>query len=137
MRKHLVFLCLGVSNFSAFADLIDQNSAVSNDRLGELVKTVQGTYEAPKLDAKIRGEQAKVISNQYLANNYSGKAIRVTPVHPRIGMTKKQVLNDTTWGKPTSVGSTENRSGIYEVWVYYNVASLTFKNGILEVITRY
>lgn len=136
MSKFLIFLCFGVFSVSVFGALIDENSAISNERLGELVKTIQGTYEAPKLDAKIRAEQKKIISNEYLVSRY-GSQPQVKPVHPKIGMTKKQVLNNTTWGKPTSIGSTENRSGYYEIWVYYNVASLTFKNGILEVITRY
>ncbi len=34
---------------NALADLIDDNSKVPNDRLSELVKTVQGDYEAPAL----------------------------------------------------------------------------------------
>ncbi|MDQ8951687.1 hypothetical protein RFH42_01775 [Acinetobacter rudis] len=141
MNKCQIFICLSILNFPVSADLIDQNSTVSNDRLGELVKTVQGTYDAPKLNANIRGQQARIISEEYSVGKYgtptSTATTQVKPIHPRIGMTKRQVLNNTTWGEPTSVRSIENRSGYYEIWMYYNAASLTFKNGILEVINRY
>lgn len=133
MGKFLVFLCLGVSSYSAYADLVGEKTEVSTDRLGELTRAVQGSYEAPNL-------QVTEIKNDYMMRKYGAKpttVAKVTPVHPKIGMTKKQVLNNTTWGMPTSVRSSESRSGVYEYWLYGNRASLTFKNGILEIINRY
>jgi hypothetical protein len=59
----------------------------------------------------------------------------------RIGMTPKQVINDTTWGAPTRVNRTTTASGVREQWVYdhcgYNRCYggyLYFTNGVLTAI---
>ncbi|MDQ8934237.1 M23 family metallopeptidase [Acinetobacter rudis] len=116
-RVLLAFSLAATTASAAFADLIDQNSAVSNDRLGELVKTVQGTYEAPKLDAKIRGEQTKVINNEYLSGKYgtstslnlsSGSDLSWLVTHPLPDMARVS----SNYGGRTMGGRAENHSGL-------------------------
>lgn len=52
----------------------------------------------------------------------------------RIGMTKKQVLTKTSWGKPDEVNKSTDRTGTFEQWIYGGGNYLYFKNGILVSI---
>lgn len=49
---------------NTLADLIDDNSKVSNDRLSVLVETVQGSYDTPQVSNS-------TVSNSILAKKYS------------------------------------------------------------------
>jgi len=37
---------------------------------------------------------------------------------PRIGMSQKQILNNTNWGKPKNISTTIDASGTSERWMY-------------------
>lgn len=52
----------------------------------------------------------------------------------RIGMTPKQVIDTTNWGKPESVNRTITATGTDEQWVYGNGNYLYFRNGKLRAI---
>lgn len=52
----------------------------------------------------------------------------------RLGMTQKQVVTTTNWGKPQSVNRTTSRRGTREQWVYGNGNYLYFEDGILTTI---
>ena len=52
----------------------------------------------------------------------------------RIGMTQSQVLNDTSWGTPSSRNVNINASGRREQWVYGASRYLYFENGVLTGI---
>lgn len=52
----------------------------------------------------------------------------------RIGMTSKQVMNSTHWGRPESINRTVTGRGVREQWVYEGGSYLYFDNGILRVI---
>ena len=51
-----------------------------------------------------------------------------------IGMTPKQVIEDTSWGKPQSVNRTTNQYGVHEQWGYGGRNYLYFDNGRLTSI---
>ena len=51
----------------------------------------------------------------------------------RIGMTKHEVLNKTSWGKPDDINSTTTVKGTLEQWVYSG-GYLYFTNGRLIAI---
>lgn len=53
-----------------------------------------------------------------------------------IGMTKKQVLNNTNWGEPNSINTTTNKYGTHEQWVYGDYQYLYFDNGKLTTIQQ-
>lgn len=53
---------------------------------------------------------------------------------PRIGMTKAQVINQTSWGRAYDVHRTTTASGTREQWVYGNRRYLYFDNGVLTAI---
>lgn len=52
----------------------------------------------------------------------------------RIGMTAKQVVERTNWGRPSDVNRTTTRGGVREQWVYSSRRLLYFDNGILTAI---
>lgn len=54
----------------------------------------------------------------------------------RIGMSHKQVLSDTNWGKPKDVRTTIDASGTSEQWMYSSTHSLYFKGGKLIKIEK-
>lgn len=54
----------------------------------------------------------------------------------RIGMSQKQVLNNTNWGKPKNISTTIDASGTSERWMYSRTHSLYFKNGKLVKIEK-
>lgn len=53
-----------------------------------------------------------------------------------IGMSKKQILNSTNWGKPKDTSTTIDVSGTLEQWIYSSTHSLYFKNGKLVKIEK-
>lgn len=53
---------------------------------------------------------------------------------PHIGMTSKEVVNLTKWGRPYDVNRTTTGQGVREQWVYSNRRFLYFENGILTAI---
>lgn len=53
---------------------------------------------------------------------------------PRIGMSKRQVIERTSWGAPDSVNMTQTARGMREQWVYGLGMYLYFDNGILTGI---
>ncbi len=52
----------------------------------------------------------------------------------RIGMTKKQVIEKTSWGKPNDINITITKYGKHEQWVYGQGSYLYFENGKLTAI---
>lgn len=52
----------------------------------------------------------------------------------RLGMTSKQVVERTNWGRPSEVNRTTTRNGVREQWVYSSRRLLYFDNGILTAI---
>lgn len=54
----------------------------------------------------------------------------------RIGMSHKQVLSDTNWGRPKDVRTTIDASGTLERWMYSSTHSLYFKGGKLIKIEK-
>lgn len=54
----------------------------------------------------------------------------------KIGMSHKQILKDTNWGKPKDVRTTIDASGTSEQWMYSSTHSLYFKNDKLVKIEK-
>lgn len=54
----------------------------------------------------------------------------------RIGMTQQEVIDLTTWGRPTKINKTTNAYGTSEQWVYPNYKYLYFEDGILTTISN-
>jgi hypothetical protein len=59
---------------------------------------------------------------------------RVQNTVPQIGMTKKEVINDTNWGKPEDIKRTTTQYGIEEQWIYSGYRYLYFEDGKLSMI---
>lgn len=58
----------------------------------------------------------------------------IEPYPPQIGMTDYEVLEESTWGKPTRVNTTVTANGKKEQWVYPNNKYLYFEDGYLVSI---
>ena len=52
----------------------------------------------------------------------------------RIGMSKSQVVNQSSWGEPKYINRTITKRGTHEQWVYSEYRYLYFDNGRLTVI---
>lgn len=52
----------------------------------------------------------------------------------RIGMSREEVRNETSWGEPRLVNRTTTKYGVNEQWVYGNGNYLYFENGKLTAI---
>lgn len=52
----------------------------------------------------------------------------------RIGMSKSQVINQSSWGEPKYINRTITKHGTHEQWVYSEYRYLYFDNGRLTVI---
>lgn len=121
-RVLLAFSLAATTASTAFADLIEQKPVASADRLGDLARAVQGSYEAPKLNANIRNEQVKIINNEYLASkqgsnvtvnlssnsNFSGSGLSWLVTHPLPDMARVS----SNYGGRTMGGRAENHSGL-------------------------
>lgn len=72
-----------------------------------------------------------------LAQKKPAKVRRSTPTSlpgARIGMTPEQVINQTNWGKPSSVRRTTTKHGVSEQWIYPGQQYLYFDDGRLSAI---
>lgn len=117
LRRVLLAFSLAATTAPAvFADLIEQKPVASADRLGDLARAVQGSYEAPKLNANIRGEQATEIDNNYMTNKYgsntsaqfSTTGLSWLVTHPLPDMARVS----SSYGGRTMGGRAEHHSGL-------------------------
>lgn len=116
LRRVLLAFSLAATTAPAvFADLIEQKPVAPADRLEELTRAVQGSYEAPKLNANIRAQETE-INNDYMTKKYgantsaqfskSGLSWLVT--HPLPDMARVS----SNYGGRTMGGRAENHSGL-------------------------
>lgn len=61
-------------------------------------------------------------------------AILASKPYVKIGMTTKQVRDDTNWGEPAHINRTVTGRDVIEQWVYSEKHILRFKNGHLDTI---
>lgn len=88
--------------------------------------------ESDALHAEYVKSQARV--DQLIAENNAYRAALRKKPGASIGMTAKQVLNNTSWGQPNKVNRTTTASGVDEQWVYGGGNYLYFRNGVLRSI---
>lgn len=82
---------------------------------------------------KCRDENDKRVEER---DRKAAAAAKAKPVLPgvSIGMTARQVLEESNWGKPKSVNRTTTARGTSEQWVYGGNQFLYFENGILTAV---
>jgi len=87
------------------------------------------------LEAKIPAVKVACQAHEEKAAAEAAEKARVAKLPSvRIGMTEKQVLTRTSWGKPDSINRTTTAQGTTEQWVYGDGQYLYFTNGKLTVI---
>lgn len=89
-----------------------------------------------KLDSERKKAQQDFEAEIAAANEKERKRIVEIAKRPsaRIGMTAKQVVNKTNWGKPGQINRTITADGVAEQWVYGEGEYLYFRNGRLTAI---
>lgn len=113
--------------------------------------TAEQCEAAKPVHARIQSEQAAEADLRYAeahqamrkrqaaeeesaARAVSAAKARASKPGARIGMTMKQVINETEWGKPGSINRTTTSNGTTEQWVYGGRNYLYFRNGVLTTI---
>jgi hypothetical protein len=76
-------------------------------------------------------KHCKLVEDESLSIIRSSPRIQKLPIS--IGMSQDQVRHN--WGKPAKITKFHSRSGLTEQWEY-GVSTLTFANGVLEVIQQ-
>ena len=112
--------------------LIDIKEA-ARQRQEELLNKMitEGTSELETLNPKCQAEKDQQEA-EVQAARAAAAALAAKP-GARIGMTMKQVLNGTNWGKPDKINRTITAKTVTEQWVYEN-GYLYFTNGFLTAI---
>lgn len=89
-----------------------------------------------KLDSERKKAQQDFEAEIAVANEKERKRIAEIAKRPsaRIGMTAKEVVNKTNWGKPEQINRTITADGVAEQWVYGEGEYLYFRNGRLTAI---
>lgn len=92
-------------------------------------------------DKKMKDKHEKFIMFMYQQNQERERKARelAKKPNPKIGMTKKQVLNDTNWGEPNGIRTFITAKGAREVWTYNtynNYKFLYFDSGKLTMIEQ-
>ena len=95
-------------------------------------------YETPNCiypeEPKIYWEKLKSKKDLQVQKSEKERKIQLSKQGVRLGMTPKQVIEDTSWGKPKSINRTTNEYGVREQWVYGIKNYLYFENGKLTSI---
>ena len=122
MKKLLLVGLLAVS-LGAFAEDIRRDSF---DQISEGLEINQPGF-------KEKQEQYSKEQDAYVNRVLEERAALAKKPSARIGMTAKQVRNNTNWGKPDKVNETLDSRGSFQQWVYGD-EYLYFKNGKLVSI---
>lgn len=88
-----------------------------------------------EMDIRMEKINAKTRNEEKLNAKFEAEAdARQKRPGAKIGMTKKQVINKTSWGAPDSINKTTTAHGSQEQWVYGDNNYLYFTNGKLTAI---
>ena len=112
-----------------------------DDRVGRISDTINKVAQQVEEREKQRNEEIEkqrilidAQEEQYKKERSLARAVLAKKPRPRIGMSEKQVLHGTNWGKPDYVNTTETAHGIFEQWVYADGQYLYFSNRRLTSI---
>lgn len=103
----------------------------------QLLKNISSPYENkyPKLrEFALKDMQDNLESLKKQLSSYSYQQNLSKKGGVQLGMTKKQVVEQTSWGKPNKINTTTNQNGSREQWVYGDGNYLYFTNGVLTSI---
>lgn len=100
-----------------------RKSAEEKEEKEKAASSVQTDYEASRANA-LREEESETKKRAALAKKPG--------VH--IGMTKRQVIRNSSWGEPEDINTTTTAAGEWEQWIYGDGNYLYFRNGRLVSI---
>lgn len=110
----------------------------ARDRISDTINEVAQQVEERGKQIFEEMEKQRILidaqSEQYKKELLHARAVQAKKPRPRIGMSEKQVLRGTNWGKPDYINTTETAHGIFEQWVYEDGQYLYFSNGRLTSI---
>lgn len=99
---------------SKFLECVEYNKRLSND------------YDC--------GNDKRLLDWRSLAASAEETHVQMSKPGARIGMTKKQVIENTHWGVPRKVNSTVVPGRVSEQWVYEDGHYIYFDNGRVKAI---
>ncbi len=106
---------------------------VAENILKNIVPPITNQYPILR-DMNMKSMESDLEDLRKTKRNYAADDIQKKKPGVKIGMTAKQVIENTSWGKPNKVNRTTNRYGTREQWVYGGGNYLYFENGILTSI---
>ncbi len=102
--------------------------------IDDIVARERVRQEKQAQEEKKAQQRAEKKAERERAKRFEEQRRQAAKPSPRIGMTRRQVVNDTNWGRPYDINRTTSGSGVREQWVYGNRRYLYFDNGVLTVI---
>ena len=109
-------------------------SDTDKTNIDDVAILVHPTYYNGMMADKIKEITYRHMSREEWIEIYNN-ANGISMGEPVVGMTQQDVIDTTTWGRPTKINKTENAYGISEQWVYPNYQYLYFEDGILTSIS--
>jgi hypothetical protein len=109
----------------------------TSERHFELVKNLyeETPIKIEKLKDALISSERWFKENTEKCDEYTTKEqLRKKKPGVRLGMTKTQVINDTSWGEPHHINKTYYGKHVQEQWVYESNSYLYFHNGVLQAI---
>ncbi|WP_169393397.1 MULTISPECIES: hypothetical protein [Psychrobacter] len=113
-----------------------KNDAEMTEKRQEFIKTMKLKQQQDIEDMRERTQEyMRTLDKQSQERERKARELAKKP-NAKIGMTKKQVLNNTNWGEPNGVRTFTTAKGTREVWSYNNYKYLYFDNGKLIMIEQ-
>lgn len=110
------------------AQLQQELDAMPHDLLARCAaEAAQDARDKAKVHAELQAQEAAEAKADAHARAEAKR--RAALPGARIGMTQKQVVEGTNWGKPHSVNRTTTAKGTFEQWVYGDRNYLYFTDG--------
>ena len=152
MKRFLVIGCL-IATCHTYADDDIQNAIdelsnkahntgmyIEKNEDGEVVLTnddeISDVISHLNARAELRQKRLEEYANHLYQQEEDARVALAKKPDARIGMTSKQVRNNTNWGEPLSIRTTITKYGKQEQWIYEGYQYLYFENGVLTTIQQ-
>lgn len=113
-----------------------ENDKKAKDKNQESIKALRDKQQQDIEDMRERAQEyMTILDKQKQERERKARELAKKP-NAKIGMTKKQVLNDTNWGEPNGIRTFTTAKGTSEVWSYGSYQYLYFDNDKLTMIEQ-
>lgn len=120
----------GKTGYMRVSDFWDELHSLDSNRENESDTFMCVYPEEPSIFWNKLKEEKKIKNDKLLQQ----QKLQSKKPGVKIGMTSKDVIKKTSWGKPQSINKTTNQYGVHEQWIYGDGNYLYFENGRLTSI---